>query len=144
MPTPYLSVVVPCYNEQEVLAELHRRVSEVCAGLNQTYEIVLVNDGSRDNTWPILQRLADQDRHVVAVNLSRNHGHQLALTAGLSVCRGQRVLILDADLQDPPELLPKMLEMMDQGADVVYGQRRHRKGESAFKRLTAAVFCARS
>lgn len=137
---PEISVVAPCYNEEAVLAEFHRRVAAVCEGLGRSWELVLVDDGSKDRTWPIMIELADQDAHLVMVKLSRNHGHQLALTAGLSVCRGQRILIMDADLQDPPELLPKMLEMMDQGVEVVYGQRRGRKGESTFKLATASLF----
>src|SRR4051812_47125964 len=94
-PSPPLSVVVPCFNEQEVLPALHARLSAACRILGRPYEIVLVNDGSRDGTWPAMQELAARDPGVVLVNLSRNHGHQLALTAGLSVCRGGRVLILD-------------------------------------------------
>jgi dolichol-phosphate mannosyltransferase len=138
---PELSVVIPCYNEEEVLPELHRRVAEVCVDLGWPYELVLVNDGSRDRTWPVLAGLAADDPHVVAVNLSRNHGHQLALMAGLSVCRGERILILDADLQDPPELLPEMVRVMDEErADVVYGQRRSRAGETALKLATASLF----
>jgi polyisoprenyl-phosphate glycosyltransferase len=142
MTAPKLSIVVPCYNEEESLAELHRRVSavahEVAGG---SHEIVLVNDGSRDSTWRVMQALSASDPHLVAVNLSRNHGHQLALTAGLEICAGERILIIDADLQDPPELLPAMLREMDlSGADVVYGVRRSREGETAFKKATAAFF----
>jgi dolichol-phosphate mannosyltransferase len=138
---PELSIVVPCYNEEEVLPELHRRVRDVCTELGRPYEVILVNDGSRDRTWGVLAGLAASDPHVVAVNLSRNHGHQLALMAGLSLCRGARILILDADLQDPPELLPAMLRVMDQErADVVYGQRRSRAGETALKLATASLF----
>jgi polyisoprenyl-phosphate glycosyltransferase len=137
---PWLSVVAPCYNEQAGLTEFHRRVSAVCQAIGKSYEIVLVNDGSRDRTWEKLTELSALDPHVVAIDLARNHGHQLALTAGLSICRGERVLIIDADLQDPPELLPEMLAVQATGADVVYGQRRHRAGESTFKLVTAAVF----
>jgi polyisoprenyl-phosphate glycosyltransferase len=137
---PYLSVVVPCYNEEEVLHELHRRLTNVCRRAGQSYEIVLINDGSKDKTWPMMAELSRADPQVVGVNLSRNHGHQLALTAGLSVCRGDRILIIDADLQDPPELLPEMLERMDAGVDVVYGQRMHREGETALKLATASIF----
>ncbi|HZW29663.1 MAG TPA: glycosyltransferase family 2 protein [Isosphaeraceae bacterium] len=138
---PELSVVIPCYNEEEVLPELHRRVTAACGDLTRSYELVLVNDGSRDRTWPVLAGLAADDPHIVAVNLSRNHGHQLALTAGLSLCRGERILILDADLQDPPELLVEMFRVMDQErADVVYGQRRSRAGETALKLATASLF----
>jgi polyisoprenyl-phosphate glycosyltransferase len=138
--TPDLSVVAPCYNEESGIREFHRRVSAAVAGCVATYEIVLVDDGSRDRTWDLMQELAAGDPHMTCVKLSRNHGHQLALTAGLSVCRGRRVLVIDADLQDPPELLPQMMALMDQGAEVVYGQRRHRAGESPHKLVTAALF----
>ena len=102
--------------------------------MNDSYELVLVNDGSFDNTWAMLQQLAHNDDRIVAVDLSRNHGHQLALSAGLSLARGERVLVIDADLQDPPELLPEMMQLMDGGADVVYGQRVERYGETWFKK----------
>ena len=128
-----LSIVVPCFNEEATLPELHRRVTRAAEDIaGQDFELVLVNDGSRDRTWQVMQALTAQDARIVAVNLSRNHGHQLALSAGLSILRGERVLILDADLQDPPELLPEMMRLMDEGADVVFGQRRHRDGESLF------------
>ena len=140
LPRPALSVVAPCYNEQEVLPEFLRRVGAVLDAAGGTAEIVLVDDGSRDGTWEAMAAAAAADPRIVAVRLMRNHGHQLALTAGLSVCRGERILIIDADLQDPPELLPDMMTLMDQGADVVYGQRRQRDGESLFKRATAAGF----
>jgi dolichol-phosphate mannosyltransferase len=137
-----LSIVVPCFNEEACLPELHRRLSAAAqSAASSDYELVLVNDGSRDSTWQVMRGLADTDPHVVAVNLSRNHGHQLALTAGLDLCRGDTILIIDADLQDPPELLPAMLAAMrDQDADVVYGVRRSRAGETAFKRATAHGF----
>lgn len=136
-----LSVVIPCYNEEDGVRELHRRVTEVClATVGTSYELVLVNDGSKDNTWKIMGELSHGDKQVVAVNLSRNHGHQLALSAGLKVCRGQRVFVLDADLQDPPELLSKMMERMDDGCDVVFGQRIKREGETAFKKTSAYFF----
>jgi dolichol-phosphate mannosyltransferase len=137
-----LSIVVPCFNEEACLPELHRRLSVAAREVaGEDYELVLVNDGSRDGTWPAMRTLAQSDPHVVAVNLSRNHGHQLALTAGLDLCRGKTVLIIDADLQDPPELLPAMFAAMrEQDADVVYGVRRSRAGETAFKRATAHGF----
>jgi polyisoprenyl-phosphate glycosyltransferase len=135
-----LSVVVPCYNEQECLRQMHRRVSEVCAALGVTYEIVLVDDGSTDATWPLIAQMHDEDPAVTGVKLSRNHGHQLALSCGLKICRGERIFILDADLQDPPELLPQMMARLDAGADVVYGQRAYRAGESRFKLATASWF----
>jgi dolichol-phosphate mannosyltransferase len=137
---PDLSVVAPCYNESRGLPEFHRRLSAACRGTGLRYEVVLVNDGSRDETWAVMRALSREDENLVCVDLSRNHGHQLALSAGLTVCRGGRVLIIDADLQDPPELLPQMLAAMDAGADVVYGKRRHRAGESWFKLFTASVF----
>ena len=137
---PRVSVVAPCFNEEAVLPLFHQRVHAVCDRLGETWELVLVNDGSRDRTWQVMRDLAASDPHVVLVNLSRNHGHQLALTAGLSVCRGERVLIIDADLQDPPELLPAMMDRMDDGIDVVFGQRRSRAGETKFKLFTANLF----
>ena len=141
-PGPRLSVVAPCYNEADCLDQLHARLTNVCAKEigEGRYEIVLVDDGSTDSTWQDIQALVKTDPHVVGVAMARNHGHQLALSAGLTVCRGQRILIIDADLQDPPELLPKMMELMDQGADVVYGQRQSREGESWFKEVTAKLF----
>ena len=137
-----LSIVVPCFNEEACLGELHQRLSAAARNaVGSDYELVLVNDGSRDGSWPAMQRLAQGDKNLVAVNLSRNHGHQLALTAGLDLCRGETILIIDADLQDPPELLGPMLEAMrENAADVVYGVRRSRAGETAFKRATAHGF----
>jgi dolichol-phosphate mannosyltransferase len=137
-----ISIVVPCFNEEACLVELHQRLSAAARSVaGADYELVLVNDGSSDGSWPAMRRLAANDAHVVAINLSRNHGHQLALTAGLDLCRGDTVLIIDADLQDPPELLAPMLQAMrESGADVVYGVRRSRSGETAFKRATAHGF----
>jgi dolichol-phosphate mannosyltransferase len=136
-----LSIVAPCYNEAPVLREFHGRVSSACRGeVGEEYEVVLVNDGSRDGTWSVMGELAAADPHVVAINLSRNYGHQLALTAGLQFTRGNRILIIDADLQDPPELLHQMMRAMDGGADVVYGQRDARQGETWFKRVSASLF----
>ena len=137
---PALSVVAPCFNEEGVLPEFLKRVAAVLDGIGATAEIVLVDDGSRDGTWTVISEAAARDPRVVGIRLMRNHGHQLALTAGLTICRGERVMIIDADLQDPPELLPDMIALMEQGADVVYGQRRLREGESLFKRATAAGF----
>src|SRR6185295_6545867 len=139
---PALSIVVPCFNEEACLGALHERLSAAARGaVGDDYELVLVNDGSRDGSWAIMQGLAADDPHLLAVNLSRNHGHQLALTAGLDLCAGDTILIIDADLQDPPELLTPMLETMrETGADVVYGVRKSRRGETAFKRATAHGF----
>ena len=139
---PALSIVVPCYNEAACLDVLHTRISAAArAVVGDDHEIVLVNDGSRDQSWAVMERLAASDPRLVAINLSRNHGHQLALTAGLDLCAGERILIIDADLQDPPELLADMLATMEsEGADVVYAVRRKREGETFFKKLTAAGF----
>jgi glycosyltransferase involved in cell wall biosynthesis len=130
---------VPCFNEESGLQELYRRLTPICREVAD-FEIILVNDGSRDGTWNVMRELADRDPRLALINLSRNHGHQLALTAGLRFARGKRILIIDADLQDPPELLPDMMKLMDDGADVVFGQRRRREGEGPFKKLTAKMF----
>jgi polyisoprenyl-phosphate glycosyltransferase len=137
-----LSIVVPCFNEQACLQTLHARLTAAAhQSVGDDYEMVLVNDGSRDGSWAVMRELAAEDPHVVAVNLSRNHGHQLALTAGLDLCSGNHVLIIDADLQDPPELLPAMLDTMRSShADVVCGVRKSRRGDTAFKRATAHGF----
>ena len=142
MQRPALSIVVPCYNEAACLDMLHARVSAAAkAAVGEDYEILFVNDGSRDESWPVMQRLSAADSHFIAINLSRNHGHQLALTAGLDLCAGEQILIIDADLQDPPELLTDMRATMASGqADVVYAVRRKREGESIFKKATAAIF----
>ena len=139
---PALSIVVPCFNEEACLGPLHERLGNAArSAVGDDYEIVLVNDGSRDGSWSLMRKIVADDRHVVAVNLSRNHGHQLALTAGLDLCRGDMILIIDADLQDPPELLPEMIKAMRaEDADVVFGVRKSRAGETAFKRATAHGF----
>jgi dolichol-phosphate mannosyltransferase len=134
-----VSVVAPCFNEEATLPEFIQRVGKILDEMGASSEVVLVDDGSRDRTWDLLVGAA-ADPRVVAVRLMRRHGHQLALTAGLSICRGELILIIDADLQDPPELLPDMMALIDEGADVVYGQRRQREGESLFKRATATAF----
>lgn len=141
-PRPRLSVTSPCYNEEAGLPELHRRLTAACKEVaGDDYEIILVNDGSsRDDTWGAICRLHDADPHVIGVDLSRNFGHQAALTAALSLSRGERIFILDADLQDPPELLAAMWREMDAGADVAYGKRRSRDGESKRKKVTALLF----
>ena len=109
----FLSIVVPCYNEEEGLREFHHRMTDAARALcGQRFELILIDDGSTDDTWKLINQLSAEDRNVVAVRLSRNHGHQLALTAGLSTVRGDLVLVIDADLQDPPELLTPMYEMM--------------------------------
>ena len=141
MTHPLLSVIVPCYNEEAVLPELKRRLESVCRQqVRDAFEVILVNDGSLDGTWRLIQAMVSDSPGFVGVNLARNLGHQLALTAGLSLARGDRVMLIDADLQDPPELLSRMMETMDAGADVVYGRRVAREGESFYKRATAWMF----
>jgi glycosyltransferase involved in cell wall biosynthesis len=141
LPQRHLSVVAPCFNEQEGLAELVKRVTAACQKVvGDDFELILVNDGSSDRTWPEILRLSQQCSQIVGVNLARNHGHQLALTAGLSLAKGERIFVIDADLQDPPELLPEMMRQLDAGADVAFGQRLQRDGETAFKKMSAAVF----
>lgn len=136
-----LSVVIPCYNEQESLAEMHMRVSAACAAAPvDSHEIVLVNDGSTDGTLPLMLTLLEKDPALVVVDLSRNHGHQLALSAGLAQAKGDYILIIDADLQDPPELLTPMLEMARGGVDVVYGHRLRRDGETPFRLMLSTLF----
>ncbi|HZH28451.1 MAG TPA: glycosyltransferase family 2 protein [Azospirillaceae bacterium] len=138
---PELSIVVPCYNESGNLAELHRRVTDVCRPiLGSSYELILVDDGSKDGTWNAIAGLAQGDEQVLGVRLARNHGQQLALTAGLAVARGRRILMMDADLQHPPEVIPDMLRLMEDGAEVVYGQRIDDDSESWFKNVSARAF----
>jgi glycosyltransferase involved in cell wall biosynthesis len=138
---PALSVVVPCYNEAEALPLFMVRMIAACeAAVGSSYELLLINDGSKDGTWPLIESLAAASPRVMGVNLARNHGHQLAVSAGLSLTTGRRVLIIDADLQDPPELLGEMMRMCDGGSDVVYGRRRTRAKETAFKLATANLF----
>jgi polyisoprenyl-phosphate glycosyltransferase len=133
-----LSVVAPVYNEEQLI-ELF--VQRACAALaDYTFELVLVDDGSTDATPQLLDRVADQDPRVRVVHLSRNFGHQAALTAGLEHAIGDVVAMIDADLQDPPELIPTMIEQWQQGSDVVYAVRQHRQGETAFKLATASWF----
>lgn len=140
MPAPTLSVVVPCYNEQESIGTCHQRLTQVLTGLGESYEIIYVDDGSRDHTAALLHEMQVSDRQVVVVQLSRNFGHQPAVTAGLSASLGQAVVIIDADLQDPPEIIPEMASLWRSGYKVVYGIRRSRDGESGFKLWTAKAF----
>jgi dolichol-phosphate mannosyltransferase len=132
--------VIPCYNEEAVLPELRRRLTEVVAQYQCPCEVILVDDGSADDTWPLLCQFAQETTFVKAIRLARNFGHQTAVTCGLDQAGGEVVVILDADLQDPPELIPTMLVEWKDGYDVVYGQRRTRSGESASKKLFAFLF----
>jgi glycosyltransferase involved in cell wall biosynthesis len=136
-----LSVVIPCFNEEVVLRATHERLSNVVLGLSEfDYELIFVNDGSWDQTQQILGQLQLSDSHVRVLRLSRNFGHQIAVTAGLEQAGGDAVVVIDADLQDPPEVIPQMLSLWREGNDVVYGIRLEREGESTFKLWTAKVF----
>ena len=136
-----LSIITPCYNEELVVEETYRRLTEVMARTGMDYELVFVNDGSRDKTYPLLMQLAEQDKAVKVIHFSRNFGHQCAVTAGINHCNGDLAVIIDADLQDPPEVILDMLEIQrNEQADVVYGVRKKREGESWFKLFTAKCF----
>ncbi len=135
-----LSVIVPAYNEQEVLPEFHRRLSEVIALLPMSAEIVYVNDGSTDGTLQVIQDLRKHDARVTIIDLSRNFGKEIALTAGLDHAQGDAVVVIDADLQDPPEVIPELIRHWEKGYDVVYAKRTAREGETFMKKATAHVF----
>lgn len=136
-----ISVVVPMYYEEKVVEECYKRLVDNLKKLEKyEYEIIAVNDGSKDKTLALLKELAQKDTHLKILSFSRNFGHQAAVTAGLQEVTGDVVLIIDADLQDPPELLPDMISLWEQGNEVIYGKRKTRKGESAFKLLTAKMF----
>ena len=138
---PALSVVVPAYNEQEVLPEFHRRLAAALEGIGLSWEVVYVNDGSRDTTLQVMMGLQQQDPRAAVVNLSRNFGKEIALTAGLDHARGtEAVVVIDADLQDPPEVIPALVAAWREGFDVVYAQRNTREGETWMKKATAAAF----
>lgn len=135
-----VSIVAPVYNEVETLPELHRRVSEVMEGLDEPWELILVDDGSSDGSGDAIAELAQDDRHVRGLLFARNFGHQLAVTAGLDYSSGQAVVIMDADLQDPPEVIPDLVAKWLEGYQVVFATREEREGESWFKRATASLF----
>jgi dolichol-phosphate mannosyltransferase len=137
---PTYSLIVPVYNEEATIPELYRRVSAVMDQLEGDSELILVNDGSRDRTLDLLRDLYDKDPRICYLSLARNFGHQIAVTAGLNFARGKVIVILDADLQDPPELIPTMLEKWQQGYHVIYAQRSQRQQEGWFKQWTAFAF----
>ncbi len=137
---PKYSLIIPIYNEEETIAEMYRRVSSVMDGLDGTSELILINDGSKDRSLVMLRELHNNDERVCYLSLARNFGHQVAVTAGLNFARGEAVIVLDADLQDPPELIPEMIELWQQDYQVVYAQRTKRLQESWFKRSTAFMF----
>ena len=136
-----LSVVVPCYNEEPVIAQTHERLIAVLGAITDSdFELIYVDDGSRDGTLDVLAAIQRTDTRVRVIALSRNFGHEIATTAGLTEATGDAVALIDADLQDPPEVLPEMLDRWRQGADVAYGKRIRRDGETAVKRLTSRIF----
>lgn len=135
------SIVIPCFNEEETLPEFYRRIAEMSATVSDTeFDFIFVNDCSSDSTGSILQELSKRDPRVRVLELAANSGHQRAVTAGLDFSRGESVIIIDADLQDPPELIPEMIQLVQSGFDVVHAQRKHREGESVFKLGTARLF----
>ena len=135
-----LSVVLPIFNEEAIIPELYRRLTGVLEGWGESYEIIAVNDGSSDQSLSLLFDLAARDKRVKVVNFARNFGHQAAITAGLDYSRGHAVVVMDADLQDPPEVLPDLIAKWREGFDIVYAMRARRAGERIFKRGTAALF----
>ena len=137
-----ISVVIPMYDEESVANECYEKVSMVFYNLREQYdyEIIIVNDGSKDRTLEILEEIAKEDKKIKVISFSRNFGHQAAVTAGLKYVTGDATIIIDADLQDPPELIPDMLKKWEEGYEVIYGKRKKREGESAFKLLSAKAF----
>ena len=136
-----ISVVIPMYYEEAVAQECYERITKVLKNIqNYEHEIIFVNDGSKDRTLSILEEISDKDSNVKVLSFSRNFGHQAAVTAGIKHVTGDAIVIIDADLQDPPELIPEMVKLWEQGNEVIYGKRKTRKGESKFKLLTAKMF----
>ena len=137
---PRYSVVAPVFNEQELLPEFCRRVITTMERLGEPFELVLVNDGSRDRSGEIARELNMRDPRIKVLTFSRNFGHQLAITAGIDYARGQAVIVIDSDLQDPPEVIPDLIERWHEGNQVVFAVRAEREGETAFKKATASLF----
>jgi glycosyltransferase involved in cell wall biosynthesis len=135
-----LSVIVPMYNEEEVIPETYARLSKILNSMKENYEIIFINDGSRDKTRIMLSELCKKDYRVKLIDFARNFGHQVAITAGIDYAAGDCMVIIDGDLQDPPELIPEMVKIWRKGYDVVYGKRKSRSGETFFKKFTAKIF----
>lgn len=135
-----ISIVVPMYYEQEVIRHTYKRLHNVLSNENYKYEIIFVDDGSEDNTFDIVKEIAENDKNVKCIKLSRNFGHQLAVTAGIFNANGDCVILIDADLQDPPEVIPDMLRKWEDGIMVCYGVREKREGETKFKLFSAKCF----
>ncbi len=140
MSTPLISIITPIFNEAKSIPELYRRVSQVMKSSGHTWELIMVDDGSTDGSADLIRQLVSQDGHIRPVIFARNFGHQLAVTAGLDYSRGQAIIIMDADLQDPPEVVLELIAKWEEGYEVVYAVRAHREGETAFKLLTASLF----
>lgn len=134
------SIIVPLFNEEAVVCETHKRLSDVMAKTDGEYEIIFVNDGSRDRTETLVKQIMQNDKNVCLINFSRNFGHQTAISAGMDNARGQAVVVIDADLQDPPEVILEMIARWKEGYDVVYGKRSVREGETVFKKVSAKLF----
>jgi dolichol-phosphate mannosyltransferase len=134
------SIVVPVYNEEEVVDECYKQLKEVMDSTKESYELIFVNDGSKDRTVEILREYCKKDNRVKLIDFSRNFGHQIAISAGMDNSRGDAVVVIDADLQDPPRVILDMIAKWEEGYDVVYGKRLKRKGETVFKKFTAAAF----
>jgi len=134
------TIIIPAYNEEAVIKESYRRLTRVMESTGERYELLFINDGSRDRTAELIDGFAQKDECVKLLDFSRNFGHQVAITAGMDYARGDAIVIIDADLQDPPELIPQMIEKWQEGYEVVYAKRAHRKGETLFKKWTAALF----
>lgn len=137
---PELSIIIPIYNEQDNIHKLYSRLKAVVDGMKVSYEFLFINDGSKDQSIQLIKELSIQDKGVKYIDFSRNFGHQIAVTAGIDAVKGSAVVIIDADLQDPPELIPEMYAKMKEGYQVVYAQRRSRAGESLLKKFTAKMF----
>ena len=135
-----LTIVVPALNESEVIEEFYDRLSMAMNAIQQNYEIVFINDGSQDDTLSIMKRLQDKHGIITIVDLSRNFGKEIATTAGIDTAKGDATVIIDADLQDPPELIEKLIEKWSEGYDVVYAQRKNREGETWIKKKSAEQF----
>jgi len=137
---PTYSVVIPAYNEQEVISETYNRLTRVMSGMDEPYELIFINDGSTDETAHIIAGFCENDPAVRLINFTRNFGHMSAISAGMEHARGQAIFVIDADLQDPPEVFTEMAARWKEGYHVAYGKRIKRKGESVFKRWSAALF----
>ena len=138
--TPEISIIAPIYNEIESLEAFHKEISRVMARSKLTWELVLVDDGSTDGSTDLIRNLAKKDKHIRPVIFARNFGHQIAVTAGMDYCRGKAVMVIDADLQDPPEVILELMPEWQEGYQVVYAVRSEREGETWFKRTTASFF----